>query len=496
MTIGGHLSNDKLRQVLPVVAGLLVSISLYISMGTYGPGIVPDSTAYLEIADNLVKGNGLENDRGTLVSLWPPLYSLMLAGLSLLIGCSTLTAAKIISLTGAFVCMSVVSSFFIKRNISLFGSLFVYLILWCSTLWNNFSFSLSETLFLPLLALFLVTLERWLGSKQRSVLAILAVITALMFLTRYATIGIMTGVFFVILMHGSSKRKVLYNLFLFYGLVLLMFLPWPIFLYLNSTHPIREFTINLLEYDHHIFRAIVSIGRWIVPEYTRYILIPVLILAGIAFSKLKNTKTLLRSVIADPFTILAIAYIIFLLTVITFRDRNIPLDNRTLAPLYLILFFILAQHLRKVKITPLILIIGVIISFSSLAHRYNFYRESRLNGIGFLSRSWNSSPTVQRSMELVGERNICSNAPLVFRPRLESSEKIYEYPRSLHNSTGDPNPGFRKEKRLLFNSLASDETILVWFTNKNPHHRLDSMFIRSDKLKRIDLSDGFIIMAK
>ncbi len=51
-----------------------------------------DSTKYLSVAQNLLVGNGLIDHKGAPLLSWPPLYSIILAGLSLLTGLDVFVA--------------------------------------------------------------------------------------------------------------------------------------------------------------------------------------------------------------------------------------------------------------------------------------------------------------------------------------------------------------------------------------------------------------------
>src|SRR5687768_9121840 len=55
-----------------------------IATSRYGAGVSSDSTKYLSVAQNLLAGNGLYDHRGLPLLSWPPLYSVLLAGFSLL----------------------------------------------------------------------------------------------------------------------------------------------------------------------------------------------------------------------------------------------------------------------------------------------------------------------------------------------------------------------------------------------------------------------------
>ncbi len=67
-------------------------ILVEVATSKYGAGVSSDSTKYLSVAQNLLAGNGLYDHRGGPLLAWPPLYSIILAGLSLLTGLDVFVA--------------------------------------------------------------------------------------------------------------------------------------------------------------------------------------------------------------------------------------------------------------------------------------------------------------------------------------------------------------------------------------------------------------------
>lgn len=65
--------------IIGIILGILATFR-------YGAGIASDSTKYLSVAQSLLAGNGLYDHLGLPLLAWPPLYSIILAGLSWLTG--------------------------------------------------------------------------------------------------------------------------------------------------------------------------------------------------------------------------------------------------------------------------------------------------------------------------------------------------------------------------------------------------------------------------
>src|SRR5262245_21880567 len=67
---------------LSLIGMILCSIVTF----RYGAGVASDSTKYLSVAPNLLEGRGLFDHRDSPLLSWPPLYPMILAGLSWLTG--------------------------------------------------------------------------------------------------------------------------------------------------------------------------------------------------------------------------------------------------------------------------------------------------------------------------------------------------------------------------------------------------------------------------
>ena len=76
------------KRFLIFLAGLTLIVILLggIATSRYGAGAASDSVKYLAVAQSLLDGNGLFDHRGLPLLSWPPLYSIVLAGLSLVSG--------------------------------------------------------------------------------------------------------------------------------------------------------------------------------------------------------------------------------------------------------------------------------------------------------------------------------------------------------------------------------------------------------------------------
>ncbi len=87
------LSNDARFRLFLTLLSAIGIIFVLITTSRYGAGVSSDAARNLSTADSLVQGKGFVDMLGTPLLLWPPLYPLLLAGLSLLTGIGTFTVA-------------------------------------------------------------------------------------------------------------------------------------------------------------------------------------------------------------------------------------------------------------------------------------------------------------------------------------------------------------------------------------------------------------------
>ncbi|HKY54508.1 MAG TPA: hypothetical protein VJM08_09390, partial [Anaerolineales bacterium] len=85
------LSKNKFWIFLSILA-VIGMILCWAATFRYGAGVAADSTKYLSVAQNLLAGKGLYDHLNLPLLSWPPLYPILLAGLSLLTGLDVFVA--------------------------------------------------------------------------------------------------------------------------------------------------------------------------------------------------------------------------------------------------------------------------------------------------------------------------------------------------------------------------------------------------------------------
>lgn len=169
------------------------------------PGVVPDSTIYLDVARHLRDGVGFATRSGPLVH-FPPLYPLTLAlvgpGRGAALGWVGWVQSLLAVLTAAMVGLAVwagspraVRKGAASWAVAAFGSTGAFFFL--------FSVVRSEALFLPLALLAYVAIARFLATERRWVLVVAGAAAALACLTRYAGVALLPPLVVALLVRGG-----------------------------------------------------------------------------------------------------------------------------------------------------------------------------------------------------------------------------------------------------------------------------------------------------
>jgi len=185
---------------LGVVLGLVAT-------SRYGAGVTADSVKYLSVAQNLLDGNGLIDHRGITLVLWPPLYSIVLAGVSLISRLDVLVAATYLNV------------FLNGLNLYLGGLIFwrafsdrpiyaylggIFAVLSISSLRVHATI-FSEPLYLTMTLGLLLALDEYIRSRSRRSFVWILLLSALAPMQRY--VGLALGVTAMLVIIVENRRS-------------------------------------------------------------------------------------------------------------------------------------------------------------------------------------------------------------------------------------------------------------------------------------------------
>ncbi|MCL4415689.1 MAG: hypothetical protein M1365_03155, partial [Actinobacteria bacterium] len=361
-------NNNRKKFLFVIIVLVFIALSGFglILLLTFkmGPGLSPDSVAYIAAARNILNGRGIAvllNNDGTPLNLWqpvylnetvhifkwPPLYPLILSlteisGVDIIEGSRWLNSAIFglnIFLMG-FIIMKITKSILLPVLTSLLflfskEIIFIHHMAW------------SEPLFILLAFLGLFLLINFFWTKKLSLLLLSALITGLAFLTRYSGAAlVITGTAGLILLNREKITRKILQSFIFIAISCLPAGIWLLGLqFLKKGFSVRRLVLNPVKPDE-IKIMLDNITKWLFPGSITFILriiltivIIILIIAGFLIINIKtrDKNEYVQQKKINQAALLFLAFVIFysgfnILTRLVAGANLDFWDNRHLAP--------------------------------------------------------------------------------------------------------------------------------------------------------------------
>jgi hypothetical protein len=338
-----HLSK---KRFWPFLAVLSIAAILLAGIATsrYGAGVSSDATKYLSVAQNLLDGNGLYDHKGAPLLAWPPLYSLILTGLSLLSSLDVFVAGWYfnIFLLGMNVFLSGIilyRSFPEKPLYAYLGSVFVFLSISSLRIHANIS---SDPFYLTLTLGFLAAVHGYVTRRSYTAFAWMLVFSALAPLQRYVGMAVAVTAAVVLLIENRSSIRTLVRDGLMLGLASVLPIGWWILVHNILTYgSLWGVGHQVIDAGANTSLALTKMLHWFVPYFsflmpvlTRPIL-PLGVLAALIFlinrRSRENGRAWVRCFAAPavyPTMVYALIYFLALsLTVVTADHRDLFSDR-------------------------------------------------------------------------------------------------------------------------------------------------------------------------
>lgn len=230
---------DRFTLLLAGIAALGAGLALA-RMATYGVALHDDSVNYIATARHLLEGQGFANHQGGFYKMWPPLYPLLLAAVSLGIFDPLEVAGPLnLALFGLTV---FIGGQYLRRRLdypllAVGASLVVALAI---PLAGLAAWALSESLFILLATLALMQTDRFLAGGQRAALLAAAVFSALAWQTRYIGVAVPVAVGLLLLTQpGAAGPQRVKHIALIAAVALLPMAAWQLRNYLVTERFIR-----------------------------------------------------------------------------------------------------------------------------------------------------------------------------------------------------------------------------------------------------------------
>jgi hypothetical protein len=326
------------------ILSILAIVLAGIATSKYGAGVSSDATKYLSVAQNLLDGNGLYDHKGGPLLSWPPLYSTVLAGLSLITGLDVFVAGWYFNvfLLGLNLFLSGVIFWRVfqeKPFYAYLATIFVFLSISSLRIHANIS---SDPFYQTLVLGFLVAAEGYVRKRSYAAFAWMVLFSVLAPLQRYAGLSVTVAAELVILIENRrSIRRLLRDGFIL-GIASVLPIAWWLFvrnvMTYGSLYGVGPQTVEVWT---NVSMGLTKMLHWFVP-YLSFLmpallrpLIPLsvlaLVLLMINHNSRENGRAWIQSLAAPsvyPTMIHAVVYFLALaVTVVTADHRDLYSDR-------------------------------------------------------------------------------------------------------------------------------------------------------------------------
>jgi len=316
---------QKRLAIYLLLLALFGMIVVFLVTYRFGPGISTDGARYLSTAESLVEGRGFYDYLHIPLTQFPPLYSIIIAGISLIIGMDVFVAAQYLNILTFGMVIWLAGYFFYQLFpqqplYAYFGSAIFATSLSLIIMASNI---LSDLLFLAITIGFLILGTKVLEIGNRKNLILMGLIAAISPFQRYAGLAlIITGAFLILFLFRKNLSKAILYAALFGILTSLPILTWVFF------HNYRPTGILFGDrmppvYLGNLQVTIEKAEHWFVPATVTNIiplgtLVSALLLILIAGNRIDDWKRWMLSLV-DPHFLPSLIFLLLYLAVLVFN---------------------------------------------------------------------------------------------------------------------------------------------------------------------------------
>lgn len=275
-------STERRFRLIALAFSLLGFVIVYASTQVDGAGTSPDSVHYIVGARNLAQGEGFISFDGKEITLWPPLYFIVLAASQVLFQIDPMDSAGLIN---AVIFAAIIYTtwllamrYYPSRNIFLWTTL---ILATCSFAVYGISVMVSsDPLFVLLVIVFAIVSDRYLETQSSKFLVGMIVTSGLASIGRYIGVSlVISGMILIFLTRGIGLKGKVQRAVILGAVASIPLLLWSARNFVVSGTlfgPRTEATFTLL--DNLTFAFYTLLG-WFVPW-------PALIVLVVVFSKI------------------------------------------------------------------------------------------------------------------------------------------------------------------------------------------------------------------
>ena len=204
------MKRENTFTVYLLAISLLGMVFAFIVTFRFGPGLATDGSRYLSTAESLINGNGFTEYLGVPLTQFPPVYSIIIAGIGLVTRADVFAIAQYLNILTFGVTIWLAGKFF--RKLFPENLLYAYIgsgvFVTSVSLLRMASNVLSDLMFLALTIVFLMHITDFMGEPSRNKLLTLGLLCAISPLLRYAGLThILTASLVILLVHRKEGLK-------------------------------------------------------------------------------------------------------------------------------------------------------------------------------------------------------------------------------------------------------------------------------------------------
>jgi 4-amino-4-deoxy-L-arabinose transferase-like glycosyltransferase len=500
-------------RLLIFTAGLIAFVWLLL-ITTYGLGASPDSTVYIETADNLMAGKGFHAN-GEPLTHYPPLYPLLLAIAKSAVPDSLLAARWLHALLFAINVMLVATAahIFTNQHSLLAVSCTIILFLASTPVLVTHTMTWSESPFIMFSLAGLILLSLYVSKPRLSLLLLSSLMFGFAAATRYIGLVLLFPLLFGLLIlnqkpFGERRRHAFLAIVVALAPIGLWFLR-NTFAAKSATN--RSFALHLVEWRHFADLVNTLADFVLLPLPTPFWINTALVILILVFFA-AILKQFYRAYPSEKDVRLAsvafvslnlvylLSYIVFLLVSISFFDADTPLDSRVLLPVFISLILITVLVVSSlVSKWPQPIIRLTLFFFFSLTvilngvHTVWQARYIQQYGLGYTSQMWQTSATINAIASLKDNVKLYSNGADAIQFLTEKeSDKL---PLLFFASTLIPNEEFEAQVEKICREVRQTNTIIVYFysIHRPQYPTPEKLVSQCDDVPIHELEDGMIL---
>lgn len=459
--------------------------ALFLYCTPFGVGLTNDSSAYIGGARSLLAGQGYVRIGGDglprAITHFPPFYSIVLAGVSFLIGQDPLDTAKWVNLCCAVLNQALFMTVLLLLTGSGLTAFFGGITFLCAgPVLQGQIYGLSEglylTLFLAVLVLSLVSSRN--GRKELWILA--GLLSGALVLTRYAGFAAVGGTAVFILCVLPKVKDRIASLPLYLAGFAVPLGGWLLKGSRDGGSAVNRAVSLHLPAADKVEEGIRNFAGFFLPEFGGFVdkFIPfwgivtaaglIVLTAFVIFFGLRAffspSDTLLRSELFAP-ALHGAAYMVMLILTVCFIDGSTLFDNRILLPFYVCAMLLVCALCHRFfgKKGLYVLEAIVLIGFAALLFEdeLDLIREFHRNGQGLAGEEWRESETRIAAKQLPGDRLLFSNRQTALS--LLNDQPSFILPPMFDSASFTERETFEQDRRWMSDEVLSGNAFAVVF---------------------------------